>query len=97
LQAWKYSYGHRSKFFVLDGEVFEDTALNRIPIGKLIYLTIIRSDINFAIGLVSQFMHKLKKVQWKTALRILAYIKGSRKGLYKKNRYMRIKVYLKTM
>ncbi|KAG6481699.1 hypothetical protein ZIOFF_058318 [Zingiber officinale] len=48
------------------GEFFEDKAKYRRLVGKLIYLTITRLDIFFAIGIVSHFMDKL---------RILKYIK----------------------
>ena len=59
------------------GPIFEDvTQYNRL-VGKLIYLTITRPDITYDVGLVSQFMHKPRKVHWKVALRIQTYIKGS--------------------
>ena len=45
-----------------DGELFEDTAQYRRLVSKLIYLTVTRSDIAFAVELVSQFMHKPKEV-----------------------------------
>ena len=40
-------------------------------------------------------MHNPREVHWKTALRILTYIKGSpRKGLlYKKHRHLRIEAF----
>jgi len=42
-------------------------------IKKLIYLTITRSDITFAVGVLSRFMHQLRETQWSAALRILAW------------------------
>ena len=59
---------------------------------KLIYLTVTRPDIAYAVGLVSQFMHKPREVHWKAALRILTYIKKSpEKGLlFKRNEHLRV-------
>ena len=42
-------------------------------IGKLIYLTITRSNISYVVGLLSQFMHEPRMVHWQWALRVLAY------------------------
>ncbi|XP_055814428.1 uncharacterized mitochondrial protein AtMg00810-like [Solanum dulcamara] len=46
-------------------------------IGSLRYLTISRSDIMYAVGLVSKFMEKPKQGHWIAAKRILRYIKGT--------------------
>jgi len=58
----------------------------------MIYLTVIKFDITFAVGVLSRFMHQHREVHWTAALRILAYIKSStEKGLlYKKHRHIRI-------
>ena len=45
------------KFFD-DGQYLEDVYLYRKIVGGLIYLTITRPDLSYAIGLVSQFMQK---------------------------------------
>ena len=54
---------------------------------NLIYLTITRLNIIYAIRLVSQFMHELREVHWKATLNILTDIKGSleKRLLHKKN------------
>lgn len=44
-------------------------------IGRLIYLTITRPDICYAVQVLSQFMHSPKKSHLLAALRILGYIK----------------------
>ncbi|RDX77333.1 putative mitochondrial protein, partial [Mucuna pruriens] len=44
------------KLMVKHGEPYSDPERYRRLIGKLIYLTITRPDISFAIGVVSQFM-----------------------------------------
>ncbi|KAK4386771.1 Retrovirus-related Pol polyprotein from transposon RE2 [Sesamum angolense] len=60
-----------------DGNYLEDKTKYRRLVGKLIYLTVTRPDISFAVGLVSQFMDKPRSVHWEAALRILKYIKAS--------------------
>jgi len=61
-------------------------------IEKLIYLTVTKPNITFAVGVLSRFMHQPKEVHWTAALRILVYIKSSlEKGLlYKKHGHDRI-------
>ena len=39
-----------------EGELFSDLERYRRLVGKLIYLTITRPDLSFAVGIVSQFM-----------------------------------------
>ena len=46
-------------------------------IEKLIYPTVTRPDIYYAVGLLNQFMHELRVVHWNGALRLRAYIKGT--------------------
>jgi len=50
---------------------------HRRLIEKLMYLIVTRLDITFTVEAPSKFMHKPREVYWTTALRILAYIKGS--------------------
>ena len=70
--------------------LFEDTSQYSRPVGKLIYLTVMKSDIAYVVGLISQFMHKPRKIHWKAALRILPYIKRSpsNRVLYKKHGHL---------
>jgi hypothetical protein len=44
---------------------------------KLIYLTVTRPDIAFAVSLVSQFMHAHRTTHLEAVERILRYLKGS--------------------
>nr|XP_016480726.1 PREDICTED: uncharacterized mitochondrial protein AtMg00810-like [Nicotiana tabacum] len=44
-------------------------------IGKLLYLTITRSDIAYAVQYLSQFMHAPKTSHYEAALHIVKYIK----------------------
>nr|XP_016497999.1 PREDICTED: uncharacterized mitochondrial protein AtMg00810-like [Nicotiana tabacum] len=46
-------------------------------IGKLLYLTITRPDIYFAVQVLSQFMQHPKESHMEVALRVVKYIKGS--------------------
>ena len=59
------------------GPLLEDVTQYRRLVGKLIYQTVTRPDITYAVGLVSHVIHKPREVNWKTALRILTYIQGS--------------------
>lgn len=52
-------------------------------VGKLIYLTINRSDITFAIHVLSQFMHSPTCVHIQAARRVLIYLLGtSQQGVF---------------
>jgi hypothetical protein len=39
-----------------EGDLMEDTIMYRHIVGSLIYMTITRPDLNYAVGMVSQFM-----------------------------------------
>ncbi|KAL1204565.1 Retrovirus-related Pol polyprotein from transposon RE2 [Cardamine amara subsp. amara] len=56
---------------------FEDPAQYRRLVGKLIYLTITRPDLCFAVNQVSQHMKDPSVHHWNMVERILRYIKGS--------------------
>ncbi|XP_019098368.1 PREDICTED: uncharacterized protein LOC109131657, partial [Camelina sativa] len=61
----------------LDIAPFKDVSLYRRLVGKLIYLTITRPDICFAVNQVSQPMKNPTVYHWNMLTRILKYIKGS--------------------
>ncbi|KAL9310750.1 putative RNA-directed DNA polymerase [Arabidopsis thaliana] len=65
------------KLCAYDGKDLEDTKMYRQIVGSLIYLTLSRPDISFAVGVVSRFMQKPKKPHLEAAKRILRYIKGT--------------------
>jgi hypothetical protein len=46
-------------------------------VGSLIYLTLTRPDITFAVGIVGRFMQKPKKPHLEAVRRILRYVKGT--------------------
>ena len=56
---------------------FHDAKQYRRLVGKLIYLTITRPDICFAVNQVSQHMQVPKVHHWKMVERILKYLSGS--------------------
>ncbi|KAG4940850.1 hypothetical protein JHK87_044721 [Glycine soja] len=56
-------------------EAYPDPERYRRLVGKLIYLTITRPDISFAVGVVSQFMQNPHLDHWNAVMRILRYVK----------------------
>lgn len=46
-------------------------------VGRLIYLTNTRSDLSYAVHILTQFMHKPLLPHWDAALRVVRYLKGS--------------------
>ena len=61
----------------LTGEPLSDISYYQRLVGKLIYLTITRPDITYAVSLVSQFMHAPTEAHLNVVKRILRYLKGS--------------------
>ncbi|WZZ27561.1 hypothetical protein YC2023_010962 [Brassica napus] len=60
-----------------DSKPYQDPKLYRKLVGKLIYLTITRPDIFFAVNQVSQHMQVPKEHHWRMVERILMYLNGS--------------------
>uniref|UniRef100_A0A1J3DVK1 Retrovirus-related Pol polyprotein from transposon TNT 1-94 n=2 Tax=Noccaea caerulescens TaxID=107243 RepID=A0A1J3DVK1_NOCCA len=56
---------------------FHDAKLYRRIVGKLIYLTLTRPDLCFAVNQVSQFMQAPLECHWIMVDRILRYIRGT--------------------
>ncbi|XP_028098520.1 uncharacterized protein LOC114298187 [Camellia sinensis] len=65
------------KLQTIDGAILNDPTRYRRLVGKLIYLTITRPDIVFAVQNLSQFMHQPRKPHMEAALRVLRFIKGT--------------------
>ena len=60
-----------------DGELLKDAAQYRRLIGKLMYLTLSRPDIAYAVHRLSQLLAQPRVPHMKAATRILQYIKGT--------------------
>ncbi|KAG7583619.1 Integrase catalytic core [Arabidopsis suecica] len=60
-----------------DNKPFGDPTKYRRLVGKLIYLTITRPDICFAVNVVSQQMQAPTQHHWNMVNRILKYLKGA--------------------
>ncbi|KAL0734174.1 hypothetical protein Bca4012_010384 [Brassica carinata] len=60
-----------------DSKPFHDPKLYRKLVGKLIYLTITRPDICFAVNQVSQHMQVPKEHHWRMVERLLMYLNGT--------------------
>jgi hypothetical protein len=66
-----------------DGEPLRDFTLYRHLVGSLVYLTVTRPDISYAVHQVSQFMAAPRSTHFSAVLRILHYLKGTLfHGLY---------------
>jgi hypothetical protein len=58
-----------------EGDLVENTNMYRRIVGSLIYMTITRPNLSYAIGVVSQFMQTPQKPHLDAVRRILRYIK----------------------
>jgi hypothetical protein len=65
------------KLYLNEGEPLKDIGQYQRLVGKLIYLTVTRPDISFAVSLVSQFMHAPRTTHLEAVDRILWYLKKS--------------------
>lgn len=59
------------------GALLPDPLVYRRLVGQLIYLTITRPDISYAVHILNQFMAAPTDVHWQTALKLLRYIKAT--------------------
>jgi len=54
-----------------------DTTLYQYLVGSLLYLTHIRENISYVVGLVSRYMQEPHDMHWKASKRILRYFQGT--------------------
>ena len=59
------------------GTEIENVTMYRQMVGSLIYLTITRPDLSYAVGLISQFVQKPRKPHLDAVRRILRYVKST--------------------
>ncbi|CAJ2636330.1 unnamed protein product [Trifolium pratense] len=65
------------KYVPSNGVPLSDPTLYRTLVGSLVYLTITRPDIAYAVHVVSQFVVSPTTVHWAAVLRILRYLRGT--------------------
>ena len=65
------------KLLSTDGEPLDDPTIFRRLIGRLLYLTVTRPDITYAVTYLSQFMSSARTAHMDAAMRILRYLKGT--------------------
>ena len=60
-----------------DGPLHSDPKQYRRLVGRLVYLSITRSELCYAIHLLSQFMEAPHVAHWEAALHVVRFLKGS--------------------
>ena len=66
-----------AKMCAHEGKDVEDATMYRQLVGSLIYLTLTRPDISFAVGVMSRYMQSPKKTHLESVRRILRYVKST--------------------
>ncbi|CAL5437536.1 unnamed protein product [Camellia sinensis] len=62
---------------LLDGHLLSNAILYRQLVGSLVYLTVTRPDITYAVHIVSQFMAAPRSLHYDALVCILRYLKGT--------------------
>ena len=75
--------------------LLEDAGIYRRLVGKLIYLTVTRPNISYAVSILSQFMQAPRTIHLEGVYRLLAYLKRAPgKGLlYRRQGHLHIEAY----
>lgn len=63
------------KLALAGGDTLPDPFRYRRLVGRLIYLSVTRPELSYAIHILSQFMHAPKKDHWDAAVRVVCYLK----------------------
>ena len=61
----------------MDGKLLPDPTRYRKIVGALVYLTISRPDIAYAVRVLSQFVSAPRSTHYAALLRVLRYFRGS--------------------
>jgi hypothetical protein len=79
-----------------EGDFVDDPDTYRRLVGKLIYITITRPDISYAVSIVSQFMTHPRVPHMNAVIRILKYLKNapSRGLFYQSSGHLHIEGYI---
>jgi len=59
-----------------DSHILDGPGRYKRLIGRLIYLTVTRTNITFVVGVLNRFTHQPKETHWLAAIRVLIYIKS---------------------
>lgn len=65
----------RHNLSLAKGYVLRDIMKYRRLVGRLVYLTITRPDLVYAVHVLSQFVNEPRKEHWEAALRVVRYVK----------------------
>ncbi|GKC95974.1 uncharacterized mitochondrial protein-like protein [Tanacetum coccineum] len=68
----------KAKYTSTDGDPLPDPSLYRAIVGSLVYLTVTRPNISYAVHISSQFICAPITVHWDAILYILMYLRGTR-------------------
>ena len=82
------------KLKIVEGASLAKERYQRL-VGKLIYLSHTRPDIAYAVGIVSQFMHKPQEDHMEAVMRIVRYLKGAPGSgiIFKMNGHLKVEAY----
>ncbi|GJV26155.1 uncharacterized mitochondrial protein-like protein [Tanacetum coccineum] len=68
----------KEKYTPKDGDPLPNPSLYRAIVGSLVYLTVTRLNISYAVHIASQFVCAPTTVHWDAILHILMYLRGTR-------------------